>query len=113
MLPGKDGWAIVQQLRRRGVTTPVLFLTAKDAVEDRVRGLDLGGDDYLVKPFAWDELLARVRSVVRRGHDRKSAVLAVADLEIDTAGKSVKRGGKSIELSAREYALLEYLAHRE
>jgi DNA-binding response OmpR family regulator len=113
MLPGKDGWAIVQQLRRRGVATPVLFLTARDAVEDRVRGLDLGGDDYLVKPFAWDELLARVRSVIRRGHDRKSSVLAVADLEIDTAAKSVKRAGKPIELSAREYALLEYLAHRE
>src|SRR5687768_6884244 len=113
MLPGKDGWAVVQQLRRRDVATPVLFLTAKDSVEDRVRGLDLGGDDYLVKPFAWDELLARVRAVIRRGHERRSSVITVGDLEIDTAAKSVRRAGKGVDLSAREYALLEYLAHRE
>ena len=113
MLPGKDGWSIVQALRRRGSETPVVMLTARDSVEDRVRGLDLGADDYVVKPFAWEELLARVRSAIRRGHGRKSSTITVADLEIDTAAKSVRRAGKAIELSAREYALLEYLAHRE
>ena len=113
MLPGRDGWSVVQQLRRGGSKAPVLMLTARDAVEDRVKGLNLGADDYLVKPFAWDELLARVRALVRRGHDQKSPVLHIADLEIDTAGKLVHRGGKPIILSAKEYALLEYLAHRE
>jgi DNA-binding response OmpR family regulator len=113
MLPGQDGWSIVQHLRRRGATTPVLLLTARDAVEDRVRGLNLGADDYLVKPFAWEELLARVKALVRRGHGQTSPVLRVADLEIDTAAKTVRRAGRAIDLSAREYALLEYLAHRE
>jgi len=113
MLPGRDGWSIVQHLRRAGSQTPVLYLTARDAVEDRVKGLNLGADDYLVKPFAWEELVARVRSLVRRGHGRKAPVLQLADLEIDTAAKVVRRGGKNIILSAKEYALLEYLAHRE
>jgi DNA-binding response OmpR family regulator len=113
MLPGRDGFSIIQVLRRRDVKTPILCLTAKDAVTDRVKGLDLGADDYLVKPFAWDELLARIRSMVRRGHGQKSTSLTVGDLEIDTARKSAKRAGQPIELSAREYALLEYLAHRQ
>ena len=112
-LPGRDGFNIIQVLRRRDVNTPILCLTAKDTVTDRVKGLDLGADDYLVKPFAWEELQARLRSVVRRGHGQKSAVIVVGDLEVDTALKLARRGGKSIELSAREYALLEYLAHRQ
>ena len=113
MLPSREGWSILQQLRRTGSQTPVLMLTARDAIEDRVKGLNLGADDYLVKPFAWDELLARVRALVRRGHGQKSPLVVVADLQIDTASKTVQRAGKPIALSAREYALLEYLAHRE
>ena len=113
MLPGRDGFAIIQSLRRRDVQTPILCLTARDAVIDRVKGLDLGADDYLVKPFNWEELSARVRSMVRRGHGKKSPVITVGDLEIDTARKCARRGGNNIELSAREYALLEYLAHRQ
>jgi DNA-binding response OmpR family regulator len=112
MLPGKDGWTILPTLRRGGINTPVLCLTARDSIEDRVRGLDLGADDYLVKPFAWEELLARVRTVIRRGHETRSSVIMVGDLEIDLAAKSVRRGEQVIELSAREFALLEYLAHR-
>ena len=113
MLPGKDGYAILKALRQRGSTTPVIFLTARDGVDDRVRGLDMGADDYVVKPFAWAELLARVRAAVRRGNGQTAATITVGDLEIDTAAKSVRRAGKTIELSAREYSLLEYLAHRE
>ena len=113
MLPGKDGWTILKTLRQRGAQTPVLCLTARDAVDDRVKGLDLGADDYLVKPFAWDELLARVRAMIRRGHGQKSSAMQVGDLEIDIARKAARRGGKNIELSAREFALLEYLAVRK
>jgi DNA-binding response OmpR family regulator len=113
MLPGRDGLSIIQALRRRDVHIPILCLTARDGIADRVKGLDAGADDYLVKPFAWEELLARVRSMVRRGHGQKSSRITVGDLEIDTARKSAKRGGTAIELSAREYALLEYLAHRQ
>lgn len=112
MMPGKTGFQVVETLRRNGSTVPVLFLTARDTVEDRVKGLNLGADDYLVKPFSFDELLARVRAIIRRGHNRPSQSLRIADLEIDTAAKSVQRGGKAITLSAREYALLEYLALR-
>jgi DNA-binding response OmpR family regulator len=113
MLPGRDGWSVLQHVRRNGSNVPVLLLTARDAVEDRVKGLNLGADDYLVKPFAWDELLARVRAMVRRGHNQKSTIVTIADLEVDTASKVVRRQGKAIALSAREYALLEYLVHRE
>jgi DNA-binding response OmpR family regulator len=113
MLPGKDGFAILKHLRKQGVRTPVLCLTARDAVSDRVTGLDLGADDYLIKPFAFEELVARVRALVRRGHGQRSATLRVADLEIDTSRKLARRGGRTIDLSAREYALLEYLAHRK
>lgn len=113
MLPGKDGWTILKTLRQRNITIPVLCLTARDGVEDRVKGLDLGADDYLVKPFAWTELTARVRAMIRRGHGKKSAILRTNDLEIDTATKAVRRGGTPIALSAREFSLLEYLAHRK
>jgi DNA-binding response OmpR family regulator len=113
MMPGRDGFSIIQTLRRKDVKTPILCLTARDGVGDRVKGLDLGADDYLVKPFAWEELVARLRSMVRRGHGHKSTVIAVGDLEIDTARKSARRGGRAIDLSAREYALLEYMAHRQ
>src|SRR5690242_18002063 len=108
MLPGRDGWSVVQTLRRGGLQVPVLMLTARDAIEDRVRGLNSGADDYLVKPFAWEELVARVRALVRRGHGQKSPVIRIGDLEIDTAAKQVRRAGKSVNLSAKEYALLEY-----
>jgi heavy metal response regulator len=113
MLPSRDGWSVIQQMRRSCVRTPVLCLTARDSVQDRIRGLDLGADDYLVKPFAFEELVARVRAVIRRKHDVRSAVIHIADVEIDTARKSVQRSGKSIDLSAREFALLQYLAHRQ
>lgn len=113
MLPKMDGWSLLKLIRRHKPALPVLCLTARDAVEDRVKGLDLGADDYLVKPFSWEELVARVRALVRRGHGQGSPVLTVADLEIDPARKTVTRGGKPIALSAREFALLEYLAHRQ
>jgi DNA-binding response OmpR family regulator len=113
MLPGRDGWSILHTLRRGGNRSPVLCLTARDSVEDRVKGLDLGADDYLVKPFAWEELMARVRAIIRRGHEQPDSVIVVGDLELDTARKSARRGGKNIDLSAREYGLLEYLAHRQ
>jgi len=112
MLPGKDGWAILKQLRGRGSQTPVLCLTARDAIKDRVRGLDLGADDYLVKPFAWEELLARLRAMIRRGHGTHSTEIRIGDLVVDTTRKLASRGGKIIDLSAREYGLLEYLALR-
>jgi DNA-binding response OmpR family regulator len=112
MLPGIDGLAILRKLRQAGRSTPVLLLTARDTVEDRVTGLDLGADDYLVKPFAFAELLARVRALLRRRYDAASPVLTVQDLEIDTARRTVRRGGREIELTAREYALLEFLILR-
>lgn len=112
MLPGRDGFDVLRSLRQAKVDTPVLCLTARDAVEDRVHGLDLGADDYVLKPFSWDELVARLRAAIRRGHGQPAAVITVADLEIDTGKKLVSRGGRAIKLSAREYALLEYLAHR-
>lgn len=113
MLPKKDGWTILQTLRRGGDNVPIICLTARDAVEDRVKGLDLGADDYLVKPFQFEELVARVRAVIRRGHSAKSSTIVIGDLEIDMARKLARRGEKEIELSAREFALLEYLAHRQ
>ncbi len=111
-LPQRDGLSVLRALRDAGVSTPVLLLTARDAVNDRVRGLDLGADDYLVKPFALEELLARVRALVRREYRAAQPVLRVADLEINTLSRSVTRGDRNLELTAREYALLEYLAHR-
>ena len=112
MLPGTGGLEILRRLRQTGNTTHVLVLTAKDTVADRVAGLDLGADDYLVKPFAFDELLARVRAMVRRRYESVDPVLRIADLEIDTRARRARRAGAVIALSAREYALLEYLAHR-
>lgn len=112
MLPGTPGLEILRRLRATGNTTHVLVLTAKDTIADRVAGLDLGADDYLVKPFAFDELLARVRAMVRRRYANVDPVIRIADLEIDTRARRAKRGGEVIALSAREYALLEYLAHR-
>jgi DNA-binding response OmpR family regulator len=113
MLPGMDGWAIIENLRKEQSKTPVICLTARDAMPDRVKGLDMGADDYIVKPFIWDELLARLRATIRRGHAIPSSNIVVGDLEIDTAGKVVRRGGAAIALSAKEFALLEYLALRQ
>jgi len=113
MLPNRDGWNILQTLRRAGSPVPIMFLTARDAVEDRVKGLDLGADDYLIKPFEFNELVARIRALIRRGHAQQSANIQIGDLEIDTARKTARRGQAEIELTAREFALLEYLAHRQ
>jgi two-component system copper resistance phosphate regulon response regulator CusR len=112
MLPGREGWDILSEARGQGNRAPVLCLTARDTPEDRVRGLNLGADDYLIKPFDWDELLARVRALIRRAHGQASTVIRVGDLEINTLSKTVRRGGNPIALSAREYALLHYLALR-
>jgi DNA-binding response OmpR family regulator len=112
MLPKLGGLELLARIRAAGNTVPVLVLTAKDSIEDRVNGLDHGADDYLVKPFAFDELAARVRALVRRRYDRDVAMIRIADLEIDTRKRSVRRGNAIVPLSAREYALLEYLASR-
>ena len=112
MLPGLDGLSLLRRLREAKHETPVLILTAKDTVEDRVKGLDLGADDYVVKPFAFDELLARVRALVRRKYRKKSPWIEVGDLRVNTASKTVRRGDDPVDLTAREYALLELLALR-
>ncbi len=112
MLPGLDGWSILRALREAGATVPELFLTARDQVDDRVKGLELGADDYLVKPFAFSELLARVRTLLRRGKTKESEVLRVADMELDLLRRRVSRGGKRIALTAKEFALLELLLRR-
>jgi DNA-binding response OmpR family regulator len=112
MLPLLDGMEVLKRLRAKGSKVAVLMLTARDAVEDRVNGLDSGADDYLVKPFAFAELLARVRTLVRRRYDTKDPVLRVEDLVIDTVKRRVRRGETTVALSPREYALLEYLAMR-
>ena len=108
LLPKKDGVAIVRELRAKQITTPVLMLTAKSSVDNKVEGLDAGADDYLTKPFAFAELLARVRSLLRRGTAEKSTLLKVADLQLDTVTHKARRGEKEIELTGKEYALLEY-----
>ncbi len=113
ILPGKEGLALLKEMRQRGDQTPVMCVTARDALDDRVQGLDLGADDYLIKPFAWDELLARVRALIRRERGHPRAKVAVGDLEIDLVSRQVTRGGKSIHLTAREFMLLQYLATRE
>jgi two-component system copper resistance phosphate regulon response regulator CusR len=113
MLPGVDGWTIVAAIRRAGRDMPVLFLTARDQVEDRVKGLELGADDYLVKPFAFSELLARVRTLLRRGKVKEAEVLRVADLELDPLRRRVTRSGARIDLTAKEFALLELLLRRQ
>lgn len=117
MLPGISGLEVLRKLRAEGNPVPVLLLTAKDSIEDRVRGLDLGADDYLVKPFAFEELLARIRVMIRRGVPCESSgevnVLEAADLKVDTKSHQVWRGGQQIELSSREYAVLEYLMRNQ
>jgi len=114
MLPGRDGLQVLSTLRKRGLQTPVLILTARDAIEDRVQGLDKGADDYLVKPFAFPELLARVRALLRRGRTEQAPLLKLADLEMDVMARKVRRGRHSLELTAREFELLEYLLrHKE
>jgi two-component system OmpR family response regulator len=109
MLPGPDGIAVCDALRREGRWFPVLMLTARDGVRDRIRGLDAGADDYLVKPFDFGELVARVRALLRRGARERPAVLAAGDLALDPAGRTVTRSGRDIELTAREFAVLEFL----
>ena len=113
MLPKVDGLTVLSKLRRKGFATPVLLLTARDATLDKIKGLDTGADDYLTKPFDFSELMARLRSLIRRKGMVKEAVIRIADLEINTAGREVKRGGHAVQLSAREYALLEYLAYNK
>jgi len=109
MLPGRDGLSVLRQLRARNNHTPVLLLSARGAVNERVEGLNAGADDYLAKPFALEELVARVRALVRRGDDSKLAILRVGDLSLDTTTRTAERGGKTIELTTREYRLLELL----
>jgi two-component system copper resistance phosphate regulon response regulator CusR len=109
MLPKKDGWAVVEELRRKNVRTPVLFLTARDSVRDRVKGLELGADDYLVKPFAFAELLARIRSILRRSPKGKDELLRIEDLEIDTRRHKAVRHGVALNLTAKEFLLLSHL----
>jgi heavy metal response regulator len=114
MLPGMDGFQVLRELRQRGVETPAIFLSARGEVDDRVTGLDLGADDYLRKPFAFSELLARIRAVTRRRSDRPNdAVRCVADLVFDSRRRSVTRGGASIDLTAKEFSLLECLIENE
>lgn len=113
MLPGRDGWSVCTTLRERRNTTPILMLTARDAVDDRVRGLESGADDYLPKPFDFKELLARVRALLRRDKLHKTRVVRIADLEIDTAANRVSRAGQEIQLTPREYTLLEALVLNE
>lgn len=113
MLPGIDGWQVLQGIRKAGKEIPVLFLTARDSVDDRVKGLELGADDYLVKPFAFAELLARVRTLLRRGTKaREDDVLRIADLELDLRRRRVTRGGRKIDLTSKEFSLLELLLRR-
>lgn len=113
MLPKVPGLDILRELRQRGCTTPVIILTAKDGVEDRVKGLDMGADDYLVKPFFLGELMSRLKALVRRSYHQQDPTLRVGNLEIDTNARHVQREGQAIDLTAREYALLEYLARRQ
>jgi len=112
MLPVMDGWSVLRKLRLEK-ETPVLFLTARDAVEDRVKGLELGADDYLVKPFAFTELIARIRSLLRRGPIREAEMIRIADMDIDVLKRKVSRSGTRIELTAREFALLHLLARKQ
>jgi DNA-binding response OmpR family regulator len=113
MLPGRSGLEILKAMRQHGLRTPVLMLTARDTIEDRVRGLDTGADDYLLKPFAFPELLARIRALSRRGIPEGSPAMRIADLEVDVIGRTVTRGGQMLDLTAREFELLEYLVRHQ
>jgi len=113
MLPRLDGWQVLREIRQKGKHLPVLFLTARDQVEDRVKGLEFGADDYLVKPFAFSELLARVRALLRRGRTNEPELFQIADLELDLLRRRVTRSGKRIDLTAKEFALLELLLRRQ
>ena len=110
MMPDKDGWSVMHDLRRSGRETPVLFLTARDTVDDKVKGLKLGADDYMVKPFAFSELLARIRTILRRSPDRRPEIVRIADLEIDFFKHKANRAGKRLDLSPKEFAILWLLA---
>lgn len=109
MMPKKDGHQVLRSLREKGSATPVIFLTARDSVQDRIEGLDLGADDYLIKPFDFAELLARIRAVTRKYGTQKTSIFTLADLTVDTSSHTVTRGGQIIRLSTKEYAILEYL----
>ena len=111
MLPKKDGLTVLKDWRKAGIKTHVLVLTAKDTTDDKVAGLDIGADDYLTKPFQLEELLARLRALIRRSHQIKDPLLRILDMEIDTSARTVKRGGHSIHLTPREFALLQFLAY--
>jgi two-component system copper resistance phosphate regulon response regulator CusR len=113
MLPGRDGWSIISDVRKRGKATPTLFLTARDAVQDRVKGLELGADDYLVKPFAFSELLARVRSLIRRGPSRQLENMRIDDLEVDLIRHKATRAGRPLDLTPKEFALLSLFLRRQ
>ena len=108
MIPAIDGLTLLRKIRAKKITTPVLFLTAKDSIEDRVEGLDTGADDYLVKPFSFDELLARVRALLRRQKEKRETILALGGLKLDTITREVTRDGRLIELTSKEYSILEY-----
>lgn len=110
MMPKIDGFSLLRKIRNEGNNLPVLFLTARDSIEDRVEGLDIGADDYLVKPFAFEELLARIRALIRKNSVSNSNIITVADLTVDISSRKVTRGEKDISLSAKEYELLQYLA---
>jgi two-component system copper resistance phosphate regulon response regulator CusR len=112
MLPNMDGWQVLKKLRFREVETPVIFLTARDAVPDRVKGLELGADDYLVKPFAFSELIARINNTLRHGSVKNESLFRVADLEVDPIAHTAKRGGKRLDLTPKEFALLSLLIRR-
>lgn len=113
MLPGMDGFSICKELRQNNVLTPILMLTAKDSLEDKVTGLSEGADDYLTKPFSFEELLARIRALLRRSQDYKAGILKVGDLELDPLRRVVSRSGEKITLSGKEFALLEYLMRNQ
>ncbi|HLJ15723.1 MAG TPA: heavy metal response regulator transcription factor [Bryobacteraceae bacterium] len=112
MLPKRDGWFVLSELRRKGNQLPILLLTARDAVPDRVRGLELGADDYLVKPFAFSELVARIHTILRRGPARRPETLRISDLEVDLAAHRASRGGKRLDLTPKEFLLLSLFARR-
>lgn len=113
MMPKKDGYTLVKEIRKREMDIPVLFLTARDSIDDRVKGLDLGADDYLIKPFSFDELLARIRAMTRKRNGQRTNLLSAGDLTLDTKTHQVKRGDEEIQLLPKEYSILEYLLHNK